>query len=151
MQGLATAWIGWDPQQPACGGINADYLPTEQPQITNRQADMLVRTDQDELHHVEFQAFNEAKFPFRMLDYWVYFRREHERPVKQTVFYIGTEPLQMPPFFEENGTRHPFEIVNLQEYDAGELLARPDWGDNLCGLSGREGSVRRYCMLCWRS
>ena len=39
-----------------CGGKIADYLPTEQPEISNRQADMLIRNDKGVLKHVEFQA-----------------------------------------------------------------------------------------------
>ena len=83
-----------------CGGNIAEHLPTEQPQISNRQADMLVRNEQGELHHVEFQASNELEFAFQMLDYWVYFRREYGQPVRQCVFYIGREPMRLQPFFE---------------------------------------------------
>ena len=120
-----------------CGGHIAEHLPAEQPQISNRQADMLVRTERGELQHVEFQASNEPEFAFRMLDYWVYFRREHGQPVRQCVFYIGYEPMRLQPFFEEGGTRHEFEVVNLQDYDSGELLASPDWGDSLWALGAR--------------
>ena len=120
-----------------CAGKISEHLPTEQPQISNRQADMLVRNDSGRLRHVEFQASNEAEFGFRMLDYWVYFRREHGQPVKQCVFYIGNEPLRLQPFFEEDGTRHEFEIVNLQDYEAAELLASSDWGDNLWALGAK--------------
>ena len=120
-----------------CGGKIAEYLPTEQPQISNRQADMLVCNEQGELRHVEFQASNELEFEFRMLDYWVYFRREHRQRVRQCVFYIGSEPMRLKPFFEEDGTRHEFEIVNLQEYESSELLASPDWGDNLWALGAK--------------
>lgn len=59
-----------------CGGKIADYLPAGQPQISNRQADMVIRNDHGALKHVEFQASNEAEFPFRMLKYRVYFRDE---------------------------------------------------------------------------
>lgn len=120
-----------------CGGKIADYLPTEQPVISNRQADMLVRNDHGALRHVEFQASNEADFPFRMLKYWVYFRDEYEQPVDQCVLYVGTEPLRLPSYFEEGKTRHEFELVNLQDYKAEELLASPDWGDNLWALGAK--------------
>ena len=125
--------------QRICGGRIADQLPTEQPQISNRQADMLVRNERGELHHVEFQSFNEAEFPFRMLEYWVYFRREYGQRIRQCMFYIGSETLRMPAFFEEDGTRHPFEIVNLQDYEASELLASEDWG-TIFGHWGQRGS-----------
>jgi hypothetical protein len=45
-----------------CSGKIAEQLPTEQPQISNRQADMLIRNERDEPHHVEFQASNEIRF-----------------------------------------------------------------------------------------
>ena len=96
-----------------------------------------MRNEQGELRHVEFQASNELEFEFRMLDYWVYFRREHRQRVRQCVFYIGSEPMRLNPFFEEDGTRHEFEIVNLQEYESSELLASPDWGDNLWALGAK--------------
>jgi predicted transposase YdaD len=120
-----------------CSGKIAEQLPTEQPQISNRQADMLIRNERDELHHVEFQASNESDFGFRMLEYWVYFRREHGQAVRQCVFYIGTEPMRLAPVFEEGGTRHAFDVVNLQEYDASDLLASADWGDNLWALGAK--------------
>ncbi len=80
-----------------CGGRIAEQLPTEQPQISNRQVDMLVRNDQGQIHHVEFQATQEPGFAFRMLDYWVYFRREYGQPVHQRVFYIGAKTCTCPP------------------------------------------------------
>ncbi len=83
-----------------------------------------------------------------MLEYYVYDRREYGRPVGQCVFYIGAEPLRMSPVFEEGGTTHRFEIVNLQDYAAEQLLASPDWGDvrsstRLSAKRARSGTRRR--------
>lgn len=118
-------------------GRIVEYLPTEQPCISNLQADMLVRNDQGEIHHVEFQATHEADFAFRMLKYLVYFRDEHRQPIHQCVFYIGHEPMRLEPVFEELGTTHRLRIVNLQEYDSAHLLASPEWADNLWALGAR--------------
>lgn len=98
---------------------------------------MLIRNEAGELHHVEFQATNDPEFGFRMLDYWVYFRREYSQPVIQSVFYVGRDPMRLAPIFEERETRHGFTIVNLQDYDAADLLASPDWGDNLWSLGAQ--------------
>jgi len=117
-----------------CGGTIAEQLPTEQPLITNRQVDMLVRNHLGELRHVEFQASYEPDFAFRMLEYWVYFRRVYSQATTQCVFYIGSGPLRLPAEFVEGGTSHRFEIINLQDYDADQLLASNDWGDNLWAL-----------------
>ena len=69
------------------------------------------------------------------------------RPVKQCVFYVGTEPMRLPSYFEEDGTRHPYELVNLQDYGARELLASPDWA-TIYGPWARKGTVQ---PCCWRS
>jgi predicted transposase YdaD len=124
-----------------CGGKIAEHLPTDQPQVSARQADILIRNDRDEIHHIEFQSFNEKDFGFRMLDYWVYLRRQFGRPIHQCVFYIGSEPLRLSGRFEEGRTIHSYAIVNLQDYEASELLASPDWGDNLWAL-GAKGDRR---------
>ena len=54
------------------GGRVIEFLATEQPQIFNHRADIVVRTEDASLHHVEFQAANEAGFALRMLEYYGY-------------------------------------------------------------------------------
>ena len=120
-----------------CGGAITRILPTDQPQVNNRQADALIRNDQGALQHVEFQSTNDSDFPFRMLEYWVYFRRQYMEDVNQCVFYIGNDPLRLPSTFTARRTQHSYEIVNLQDYDSNDLLASPDWGDNLWSLGAR--------------
>ena len=122
-----------------CGGDIVEHLPTEQPEISNRAVDMLVRNDKGLIQHVEFQATNELGIAFRMLVYWVYFRGELGTGVRQCVFYIGNEPMRLPSEFAEGRTTHAFDIINLQDYDAADLLESPDWGDNLWAL----GATRR--------
>ncbi|MCC6538497.1 MAG: hypothetical protein IT162_13155 [Bryobacterales bacterium] len=126
-----------------CGGQIVEHLPTEQPRISNRQADLLVRNDRGEYRHVEIEGYNEddVGFGFRMLEYYVYYRREYGAPISQCVLYIGAEPLRMSAAFEEGGTTHRFEMVNLQDYTAEELLASPDWGDNLWALGAQGDRV----------
>ncbi len=104
-----------------CGGRIVQQLATEQPQILNLQADMLVRNERDEIHHIEFQSTNEADFALRMLRYFVYFRFEYRQPIHQTVFYIGKEPMRLDTVFEELRTVHRFDVVNLQDCEAGEI------------------------------
>jgi hypothetical protein len=117
-----------------CGGKIIEQLPTEQPRISNRQVDMLVRNDLGVIRHIEFQASNDPDFAFRMLEYFVYLQGEFGQPIEQSVFYIGSEPMRLQPKYETASTTHRFEIINLQEYSAAELLASPDWGDNLWAL-----------------
>ena len=63
------------------GGKVAKHLPTEQPQVSNRRADMVVQTEDGSLHQVEFVTSNEAGFPLRMLEYYTYLVRVHNRHI----------------------------------------------------------------------
>ena len=92
---LARTWLrrgeGGILSRRLCEGLIAQHLPTDQPQVNNRQADALIRNEKGKLHHIEFQATNEPDFPFRMLEYHVYFFRQYQEPVHQT---ISTTPAQ---------------------------------------------------------
>ena len=116
------------------GGKVIEFLATEQPQIFNRRADLVVRTENGSLHHVEFQTDNEASFEVRMLEYYAYLVRVHKQLVSQVVLYLGREPLRLESAYTSPSIDFRFEIVNLREYDAGPLLASEDWADNLLAL-----------------
>jgi len=116
------------------GGRVTEHLATEQPQMFNHRADMIVRTEDGSLHQVEFQTSNEAGFAVRMLEYYAYLVRVHKQHVIQTVLYLGREPIRLERTFVSPSMDFRFEIVNLREYDAEPLLASLDWADNVLAL-----------------
>ena len=111
------------------GGKVIEHLATEQPQVSNHRADMVVRTGDGALHHVEFQATNEPGFGLRMLGYYYYLVSTHGQHVIQTVLYLGREPLRLEDGYQSPSMDFRYEIVNLREYDAEPLLASDDWAD----------------------
>jgi len=111
------------------GSKVTEHLATEQPQVSNDRADMVVRTIDGSLHHVEFQATNEPGFELRMLGYYFYLITTHGQHVVQTVLYLGREPLRLESGYQTPSMDYRFEIVNLREYDAEPLLASDDWAD----------------------
>ena len=116
------------------GGKVIEFLATEQPQIFNHRADLVVRTEDGLIHHVEFQAWNEADFELRMLEYYAYLARVHKQHIFQTVLYLGREPLRLERSYISPSMNFQFEIVNLREYDSAPLLASEDWADNALAL-----------------
>lgn len=116
------------------GGKVTEHLATEQPQVFNHRADMVVRTEDGSLHQVEFQTSNESGFAVRMLEYYAYLVRAHQQHVVQTVLYLGQEPLRLERTYTSPSMDFRFEIVNLREFDAEPLLASPDWADNALAL-----------------
>ena len=73
------------------GGKVIEFLATEQPQVFNHRADLVVRTEDGLLHHVEFQTDNEAGFALRMLEYYAYLVRVYKQHVSQMVLYLARQ------------------------------------------------------------
>ncbi len=124
------------------GGKITEVLASEQPQVYNHRADMVVRTEDGGLHQVEFQAANEAGFARRMLRYYVHLEDTHEQHVTQTVLYMGREPMRLEDTYATPTLQFRFTIVNLRELDAEPLLESSDWADNVLALLAK-GSPER--------
>jgi hypothetical protein len=111
------------------GGRVTEHLATEQPQVSNHRADMVVRNEAGELHHVEFQSANETNFGLRMAEYYIHLVGRHQQEIIQTVLYLGRDPLRMAPGYTSAYMDFHFEIVDLRELDAAPLLQSDDWAD----------------------
>ncbi|MSV31829.1 MAG: hypothetical protein EXQ57_04845 [Bryobacterales bacterium] len=116
------------------GGKVIEFLATEQPKIFNQRADIVVRTEDRSLRHVELQATNETGFALRMLEYYAYLCRLYKQHIAQGVLYLGAEPLRLESSYHSPSIDFRFEIVNLREIDAEPLLASDDWADNALAL-----------------
>lgn len=129
------------------GGPVAEWLNVEQPDVSNRRADLLVRTAEGRLRHVELQTRNEAGMELRMLDYYVAFWRLYGEPPEQRLLYVGREPLRMASRIETEAMRYEYSIVNVQELDGEELLASSDFGDNALALVTRMDAERVFAAV----
>ena len=129
------------------GGKVSEVLPTEQPQVYNQRADLVVRTTAGRLHHVEFQATNEVVLPRRILRYYIYLEDTYGVHVTQTVLYMGREPMRLNDTYATPTLHFRFAIVNLRELDAEPLLASPDWVDNVLALIAKGSPERALDVL----
>ena len=132
------------------GGRVTEYLATEQPQVFNHRADMVVRTEDGAVHQVEFQTSNEAGFAVRMLEYYAYLVRTHGQHVVQSVLYLGKDPLRLENSYSSPSMAFRFEVVNLREYDAEPLLASNDWADNALALLAKGQRERVFEVVLVR-
>lgn len=119
------------------GGRVTEHLATEQPQVLNNRADMVVRTEDGLLHQVEFQVSNEQGFGLRMFEYYAYLVCTHRQHVVQTVLYLGQEPLRLETGYCTPSMDFRFAIIPLREMDAEPLLASEDWADIALALLAR--------------
>ena len=112
------------------GGKVVEWLNVEQPDVRNPRGDTVARCTDGVARHVELQSKNDPEMSFRILDYYVGFRRTMREEVEQWVVYGGREPLRMDPFFLSPSTLHYYKIMNLREMDGAPLLESDDWVDN---------------------
>lgn len=83
----------------------------------------------------------------RMLEYYVQLWKRYTEPPRQTVLYIGNDPLRMPAGVDHPRLTYRYDLVDAGGLDAEELLASPSVGDNilavLCRAPGAGERVRR--------
>lgn len=113
------------------GGKVTELLPTEQPHVTLRRADLVLRTEDGAIHQIEFQTSNESNFHLRMLEYQLFLLRTYQRYAQQTVLYLGREPMRLSSTYAVPDLQYRFRIVNLRQMDATPLLASQDLTDNI--------------------
>jgi hypothetical protein len=130
------------------------WEPTEFPRIQAKRADLICRTVDGRYTQIEFMASNEAFMHWRMAEYRVLFalqaregsggldagldrKRDPDTPLRQILIYIGRDPCTMKPGFEQDGFQYSYELFNLRDMAAEELLASPNWDDQLWALVAR--------------
>jgi hypothetical protein len=113
------------------GGKATELLPTEQPNVTLRRADLVLRTEDGTIHQIEFQTTNETNFHLRMLEYQLFLLRTYQRYAQQTVLYLGRQPMRMTSTYSAPDLQYRFRIVNLRQMEAAPLLDSADLTDNI--------------------
>jgi predicted transposase/invertase (TIGR01784 family) len=83
----------------------------------------------DRILHWEFQTTwtSDPPIPFRILDYWVRLYRLYRLPITQIVVVLlpPSKGVTIENFFEEESTRHQFQVVKMWEQDPELFLQDP--------------------------
>jgi predicted transposase YdaD len=78
-----------------------------------------------ELLHTEFQTTIKSSIPvpLRMLDYYVGYKRQHpERRIRQVLIVLKDIDELIPDRYEDERTRHIFDVIKMWEEDAQKIL-----------------------------
>jgi hypothetical protein len=140
--GVFADWLGF---------TVAEWLSTETPKVSTGRADLLGRTVDGGLLHIELQSTNDPDMALRMAEYQLGFFRQHRKYPKQIVLYVGARPLRMESAMPE-GPDSSFRcrIIDIREVSAEPLVASDRLEDNilsiLARLSGERETVRRVLL-----
>ena len=83
-----------------------------------RHNDML----KDYVTQFDFQVGNDMSMPERMLFYRCLIKYAHNLSVRQIVFYLGNEPLEMVNFLKEPNTYHQYELYDIRMFKSSSFL-----------------------------
>ena len=105
------------------GGIPVrSFLSVEKPRVQQRRLDLVLLLADDRIQHVELQSVNSNKVRFRMLGYWVVLKDEWQRKIRQAVLFVGRGRMSMASTIEEDNVRYSFDLIDIRDINAAELL-----------------------------
>jgi hypothetical protein len=119
------------------GGSRWEWLNVELPEVRNRRVDMLGKSPEGALVHIELQSTNDVRMAVRMLKYWAEIYDQLSEAPQQVVLYVGQEPQRMQDTLREGRTQFGYEIVDIRELDGEPLLDSERLGDNVLGILAR--------------
>jgi predicted transposase YdaD len=126
----------------ATGLTVTHWLNAERPKLETTRADLLGRTEDNILVHVELQSTNDSTMAFRMVDYALRIYSLLEQFPRQIVLYVGKAPMRMQSLWREPDSDQPdflfrYTLVDIRDLDANLLLATPRIEDNVLAILTR--------------
>ncbi len=113
------------------------WLDIELPQIRTLKMDLIGRTSDDTLIHIELQSGNDAEMPIRMAEYALGAYRMLGSFPRQIVLYVGRAAVRMETRLTGPGFEFHYELVDIRDLDGEWLLASEQVGDNVLAILGR--------------
>ena len=129
------------------GVVVEQWLDVELPKVQNTRVDLLGKTADRGLIHLELQSTNDAAMPLRMAEYCLgVFRRFGKFP-RQVLLYVGEAPLQMGDELRGPDLWFRYRAIDIRDLDGERLLESEDIGDNVIAVLARlrdhKDAVRR--------
>ncbi len=132
------------------GGPVADWLDQELPEMRNHRADMVGRTEQGEIVHLEFQSSNEPFMEVRMAAYYIDLVQKFGHHVRQVLVYVGRDRLRMQDRYESPAMSFRYSLVDIRSLDGERFLSSPAVGDQILAvlmrLKDHRAGIRRVLV-----
>ncbi len=124
-----------------------EWLATELPEVRTRHVDLLGKTADGQLIHIEFQSRNDPRMALRMAEYALAIHRRYRMIPVQTVIYVGERPLRMPTTLTGPDWLYACRIVDIRDIPTEDLLRSPHLEDAILAvltrLSDSRDTIRR--------
>jgi predicted transposase YdaD len=116
------------------------WLDVELPKVQrvqNLRLDLLGRTVEGGLIHLEVQSGNDPAMPFRIIEYCLGVRRLLGQFPRQIVLYVGEAPVNMETGLHGPGMSFEYTLIDIRTLDGDRLLESEQVGDNVIAILAR--------------
>ncbi|NOT59284.1 MAG: hypothetical protein HOP19_03565 [Acidobacteria bacterium] len=118
------------------------FLNIEFPSTKTRRVDLLAEDVDGTLSHLEFQASNDPKMPWRELEYYVLIFQQTGRVPRQIVIYVGRGKMRMPVRIEHPMLKFEYILLDIRTIDAAPFVDSDEVEMNIIGFLCRNGATR---------
>jgi len=113
------------------------WVDAELPKIQNIRADLLGKTTDGSLIHLELQSSNDGAMPLRMAEYALGIFRLFRQFPRQVLVYVGEVPLRMETELQGPEFSFRYRAVDIRTLDGDRLLESTAVGDNVIAILAR--------------
>ena len=131
-----------------------EEIPDELHLTLERKPDLLkkviLKDGPDYILHIEVQTKPEKGMAMRMHLYYVLLQHTYQLPVKQYVFYIGSEtlsPTNMPTFIKEEKLTFSYDLLHLQSFPYHTFLVSDKPEEVILAILGDFGKQKKQNVI----
>jgi len=111
-----------------------ELLETKFPKVEEKQADLVVRLEDDSIFHLEIQLADDQNMPKRMLYYALLIENKHKQFPLQTVLYLGESENKTKNSLKTDRLRYSYEVKYIKDIDCQILIESDDINDNILAI-----------------
>jgi len=111
-----------------------EFLETKFPKVEEKEADLVVKLEDDTIFHLEIQSTDDKTMPKRMLQYALLIENIHGQFPLQSVLYIGEKEIEIKNSIKTEHINYQFDVKNIKEIDCSVLIESEDINDNILAI-----------------
>jgi len=111
-----------------------ELLETQFPKVEQKEADLVVKLDDDSIFHLEIQSSNNAIMPKRMLQYALLIESVHKKFPIQCVLYVGDQNIKIKNHIKTKNIDYKYDVKNIKEIDCSALIESENINDNILAI-----------------
>lgn len=118
-------------------------LPVEFPAVQARRADLIMRSSDGQIYHLELQSSDDEKMSWRMLEYFFLIYNQYKQAPVQIVIYVGNKTPSFNPKISLAGLEFSYRFLDVRQIDANFLLESEELSDNILAVLCQIADVRK--------